>query len=207
MDFSKSFNFMFKDSAWLSKIFIGGLWNIAMYFFIGIPFVIGYFFTVLQNSVNDEAQILPDWSNLTDKFQKGFMLSIIYFSYCLPIFILSAFLGDAIGDSEVLTLVLSLMVIFWLPIVTINFARTGNFMAAYKLNEMLNMIMSNAGIYIPMVLLSLAVMSFSFFFGSLMLVIGIPFFSFWGILVVAHMFGQFGKYLSGTDVKSQKVNV
>ena len=207
MDFSKSFNFMFKDSAWFSKIFIGGLWNIATFLFIGFPFVIGYFFTVIQNTIKDEEQILPDWSNLTDKFQKGFMLSIIYFSYCLPVIILSAFLDDAIGDSEALTLVLLLMVIFWLPIVTINFARTGDFMAAYKLNEMLNMIMSNAGIYIPMVLLSLAVLSFSFFFGSLILVVGSPFFTFWGILVVAHMFGEFGKYLAGNDVKSQKVNV
>ena len=207
MDFSKSFNFMFKDSSWRSKIFIGGLWNIAMLLFIGFPFVIGYFFTVLQNTINDEEQILPDWSNLTDKFQKGFMLSIIYFSYCLPVIILSAFLEDIIGDTEALTLVLFLMLIFWLPIVTINFARTGDFMAAFRINEMMNMIMNNTGIYIPMVLLSLAIISFTIFFGSMMIGIGIPFFTFWGIIVSAHLYGQFGKYLSGTDEKSQKVNV
>lgn len=207
MDFSKSFNFMFKDDKWLSKIFIGGLWNIAMLLFIGFPLIFGYFFTVLQNTIKDEEHILPDWSDLTDKFQKGFMLCIIYFSYILPVIILSAFLENIIGETEALTLVLFLTVIFWLPIVTINFARTGDFMAAYRINEMINIIMNNTGLYIPMVLLSLAIISFSFFFGSLMLGIGIPFFTFWGLIVSAHLYGQFGKYLSGTDQKSQKVNV
>lgn len=207
MDFSKSFSYIFKENAWRSKIFIGGLWNIAMLFFIGFPFIIGYFFTVVQNTIKDEEQILPDWSNLTDKFQKGFMLSIIYFSYCLPVFILTLFLDSVVGETEALTLVLFLLLIFWMPIVTINFARTGDFMAAFRINEMINLIMDNTGIYIPMVLLSLAIISFSFFFGSLMFGIGIPFLTFWGIMVSAHLFGQFGKYLSGSDQKSQKVNV
>lgn len=207
MDFSKSFNFIFKESAWRSKIFIGGLWNIAMLFFIGFPFVIGYFFTVVQNTIKDEEQILPDWGDLTDKFQKGFMLSIIYFSYCMPVFILTILLDEALGESEALSLVLFLMLIFWMPIVTINFARTGDFMAAFRINEMINLIMDNIGIYLPMVLLSLAIISFSIFFGSLLLGIGIPFFTFWGIMVSAHLFGQFGKILSGPDQKSQKVNV
>jgi len=198
---------MFKDSSWRSKIFIGGLWSIAMLFFIGFPFIIGYFFTVLQNTINGKEEILPDWSDLTDKFQKGFMLCIIYFSYCLPVIIFSAFLDDVIGDTEALTLVLFLMLIFWLPMVTINFARTGDFMSAFRVNEMLNIIMSNTNIYIPMVLLSLAIISFSIFFGSLMIGIGIPFFTFWGIIVSAHLYGQFGKHLEGSDQKSQKVNV
>ena len=198
---------MFKDSKWFSKIFIGGLWNIAMLLFIGFPFVIGYFFTVLQNAIKDEEHILPDWSDLTDKFQKGFMLCIIYFAYILPVILLSAFLDNIIGETEALTLVLFLMVIFWLPMVTINFARTGDFMAAFRINEMMNMIMSNTGLYIPMVLLSLSIICFSIFFGSLMLGIGVPFFTFWGIIVTAHLYGQFGKYLSSTDQKSQKVNV
>ena len=206
MDFSKSFSFMFKDSSWRSKIFIGGLWNIAMLSFFGIPIVIGYFITVLQYSLKDEGQFLPDWGNLLDQFKQGFLLSIIYFSYFVPV-ILSFFLGDNLGDTEALTLVLYLMYIFWLPIVTINFARTGDFMSAYRVNEMINTIMNNAGIYIPMVLLSIAVLSFSLFFGLMMLVIGIPFCAFWGILVNAHLFGQFGKHLEGTDQKSQKVNV
>ena len=207
MDFSKSFSFIFKDRSWKSKIFIGGLWNIATLFLIGHPFVLGYFFTVLQNSMKEEEPILPDWSNLTDKFQKGFMLLIIYFSYALPVIIISVFLDSTIGDTDALTLVLILLLIFWLPMVTINFARTGDFMAAYRVNEMINTIIDNTGIYIPMVLLSLAIISFSFFFGSLLLGIGIPFFTFWGFTVSAHLFGQFGKYLSGTDQKSQKVNV
>ena len=207
MDFSKSFGFMFKDDRWRSKIFIGGLWIIATLLFIGFPFVIGYFFTILQNTINDEELILPDWSDLTDKFQKGFMLCIIYFSYILPVILLSAFLDNMIGETGALTLVLFLMVIFWLPMVTINFARTGDFMAAFRINEMMNIILSNTGLYIPMVLLSITIICFSFFFGSLIVGIGIPFFTFWGIIVSAHLFGQFGKYLSGTDQKSQKVNV
>ena len=174
---------------------------------VGYPFVLGYYFTVIQTTINGKEEILPDWSNLTDKFQKGFMLLIIYFSYCVPVIFLTVFLDDVVGDTEALTLVLFLMLIFWLPMVTINFARTGNFMAAYSVNEMINTIMNNSEIYIPMVLLMLAIISFSFFFGSLLLGIGIPFFSFWGFTVSAHIAGQFGKYLSGTDQKSQKVNV
>ncbi|MCH8299212.1 MAG: DUF4013 domain-containing protein [Candidatus Marinimicrobia bacterium] len=207
MDFSKSFSFMFKDSSWRSKIFIGGLWNIASLFFIGYPFVLGYYFSVLQNTINGKEEILPDWSDLTDKFQKGFMIIIIYFSYTLPVIIITVFLDSTIGDTGAITLVLILLLIFWLPMVTINFARTGDFMSAYRVNEMINTIMNNTGIYIPMVLLSLAIISFSFFFGSLMFGIGIPFFTFWGITVSAHLAGQFGKYLGGADQKSQKVNV
>lgn len=203
MDFSKSFGFIFKDSSWKSKIFVGGLWNIGMLFFLGIPFVLGYFFIVLQNTIKDEELLLPDWSDLTDKFQKGFMLCIIYFSYWLPVIIISSILGD----SEALTLVLFLLVLFWMPIVTINFARTGDFMAAYRVNEMMNMIMDNTEIYIPMVLLSLAIIGFSVFFGAMIIGIGIPFFTFWGIVISAHLFGQFGKYLSGNDQESEKINV
>jgi len=47
---------------------------------------------------------------------------------------------------------------------------------------MLNSVMSNTGIYVPMVLLSLAVVGISFSVGLFVAGIGIPFTSFWGML-------------------------
>ena len=198
---------MFQESKWFSKIFIGGLWNLAMLLFIGIPFVLGYFLMVIENAIRAEEQILPDWSGLATKLQKGLLLSFIYFTYCLPVILISSFFEDLFGESDALALVLFMIILFWLPIVTINYAKTGNFMAAYHFNDMLNIIMGNTGYYIPMVLLSLAVLGFAFFLGSLLIGIGIPFFTFWGILVCAHLFGQFGVHISTGDEGSEKVNV
>ncbi len=41
-DFAKPFGFVFQDPDWLSKILIGGLFEIASIFIIGIFFVAGY---------------------------------------------------------------------------------------------------------------------------------------------------------------------
>jgi len=207
MDFSKSFNYVFRDPKWLSKIFIGGLWNIASLLFFGIPFILGYFLSVVENTIKGEESPLPFWKNLSGIFQKGVMLGIIYFSYCIPIIVISALLEDSFGDSEALVLLLFMVVLFWLPIVTIIYAKTGDFMAAFKVEEMLNFVMSNIGTYVPMLLLSLAVVGFSFSVGMFIAGIGIPFTSFWGILVAAHLFGQFGKQISSSDEESTKVNV
>ena len=207
MDFSKSFSYVFRDPKWLSKVFIGGLWNSATILLIGIPFVLGYFLSVVENTINDEENPLPFWNNLSGIFRKGLMLGIIYFAYTLPVLLISAFIEDSFGDSDALVLVFFMVVLFWLPIVTINFARTGDFMAAFKIEEMLNFVMGNTGIYVPMVLLSLAVTGFSFSIGAFIAVIGIPFTLFWGMLAAAHLFGQFGKHISGSKEESIKVNV
>ncbi len=198
---------MFKDAKWFTKIFIGGLWNLAMLIFVGIPFVLGYFLMVVENVIRDEEEILPDWSGLATKLQKGLLLCIIYFTYCLPVILISSLFEESFGESDALVLVLFMIILFWLPIVTINYAKTGDFMAAYHFNEMLNIIMGNIGYYIPMVLLSLAVIGFGFFLGSLLIGIGIPFLSFWAFIVCAHLFGQFGVYISKGDEGSEKVNV
>ena len=207
MDFSKSFSYVFKDSKWLSKIFIGGLWNFAALLFFGIPFVLGYFLSVVENCIKEDESPLPLWKNLSGIFNKGFMLGIIYFAYTIPVLLISSFLEDSFGDSDALVLLLFMIVLFWLPIVTINYAKTGDLMSAFRIEEMLSSIMSNTGIYVPMVLLSLAVIGFSFFIGAFIAGIGIPFTSFWGMLVVAHLFGQFGKHISGSKEESIQVNV
>ena len=198
---------MFRDAKWFSKIFIGGLWNLAMLLFIGIPFVLGYFLMVVENIIRAEEQILPDWSGLAEKLQKGLLLGVIYFTYCIPVIVISSIFEETFGESDALVLVMFMIILFWLPIVTINYAKTGDFMAAYHINDMLNIIMSNTGYYVPMVLLALAVIGFAFFLGSLLIGIGIPFFTFWGILVCAHLFGQFGVHISAGDEGSEKVNV
>lgn len=209
MDFSNSFRYVFKDSKWLSKIFIGGLWNFASLLFFGIPFVLGYFLSVVENCINEkeDESPLPNWKNLSGIFQKGFMLGIIYFAYTIPVILISSFLEDSFGDSDAIVLLLFMVVLFWLPIVTIIYAKTGDLMSAFKFEEMLNSVMSNTGIYVPMVLISLAVIGFSFFIGAFVAGIGIPFTTFWGMLVVAHLFGQFGKHISGPKEESMKVNV
>ena len=207
MDFSKSFSYVFKDSKWLSKIFIGGLWNFASLLFFGIPFVLGYFLSVVENCIKEEESPLPLWKNLSGIFNKGFMLGIIYFAYTIPVILISSFIEDSFGDSDALVLLLFMVVLFWLPIVTIIYAKTDDFMAAFKVEELLNFVMSNIGTYVPMLLLSLAVVGFSFSVGMFIAGIGIPFTSFWGILVAAHLFGQFGRQISASDEESTKVNV
>ena len=163
---------MFKDSKWLSKIFIGGLWNLASLLFFGIPFVLGYFLSVVANCIKEEESPLPFWDNLAGILQKGFMLGIIYFAYTIPVILISSFLEHSFGDSDALVLLLFMVVLFWLPIVTINYAKTGDLMSAFKFEEMLNSVMSNTGIYVPMVLLSLAVVGISFSIGGLVFVRG-----------------------------------
>ena len=178
-----------------------------MLIFIGIPFVLGYFLMIVENVIRAEEQILPDWGGLATKLQKGLLLWFIYFTYCLPVIIMSSIFEDFFGESDALVLVSFMIILFWLPIVTINYAKTGDFMAAYHFNEMLSIIMGNTGYYIPMVLLALAVVGFAFFLGSLLIGIGIPFFSFWAFIVCAHLFGQFGVHISTGDEGSRKVNV
>lgn len=225
MDFSKSFSYVFKDSKWLSKIFIGGLWNIVFLFFLfltfvfggflsstgllflGIPFILSYFLSVVENCIKDEEFPLPFWTDLSRYFKKGVILELIYLAYTFPVIVIYSFLEDSFGDSDALVLLLFMVVLFWLPIVTINYAKTGDIMSAFKFEEMLNSVSSNIGIYVPMVLLSLAVIGISFSIGLFVAGIGIPFTSFWGMLVVAHLFGQFGKHISGSKEESIQINV
>ncbi len=207
-DFAKPFGFVFQDPDWLSKILIGGLFEIASIFIIGIFFVAGYCARLARNVIAGMESPLPDWNDLGEYFAEGLRLACIVLVYAIPVAILAEviFVPAAIMSSSghdvlenlgggmmacawCLFFPISLALAIYLPAALLFSVVDGTSGAAFDFARILRFIRDNAANYILAFVVYL-IARFAVPLGLIALCIGIFFTGFWAMLVATFAFAQ-----------------
>ncbi|MFQ6000835.1 MAG: DUF4013 domain-containing protein [Anaerolineae bacterium] len=204
MEMGKAFTYIFDDESWITKILIGGILGI-------IPIVnfavLGYVVETIRNVAQGMERPLPEWSEFGEKFVKGLVVLIIGFIYTIPIWLImgcfwaaALAVGGGEGTQENIVTLLStgvgcisglygLIIGVLSPAILVNYAMTGEFGSAFRFGEIFGLITGNLGNYIIALILAW-VASVIAGFGIIACGVGVLFTSFWGYLVMAHLFGQ-----------------
>ena len=204
MEMGKAFTYIFDDESWITKILIGGILGI-------IPIVnfavLGYVVETIRNVAQGVEKPLPEWSEFGAKFVKGLVVLIIGFIYAIPIWLIMGCVwaatlavggGNGNGEGLIALVLLPLYCLVGLyglvlailsPAILVNYAVTGEVGSAFRFGEIFGLITSNLGNYIIALILAW-VASVIAGFGVIACGVGVLFTSFWGYLVMAHLFGQ-----------------
>jgi hypothetical protein len=210
----EAFTYVFSDRDWPVKFLVGILFLFLSIIVVGIPFVTGYFLEIIRRVARAEPPYLPDWSNLGQLFGRGLVYIVIVFIYALPGFLLTCLLGvilgvfsallGSVGDGEpvqtgslvgtalsCLAFPLGLFYTAILPIITIQYAVTGEFGAAFELGEMWNLVRANFGNYIIVILISWATSNLLAPLGLVLCGVGFLATGFYALVVNGYLYGFF----------------
>lgn len=182
MDIGKSFTYPFEDDEWFTKLLLGAVVS-------AVPILnfawTGYTVDILKNVIAGNSRPMPDWSDLGDKFVKGFLVWAAGFIYTLPAMLVACLpLGLLLipASSEISTggdfssenfntwisifsgvslifvclLVLYLLLFsFYFPAAYINFAQKGNFGSLFEIREIIKIVSKNTSEYLTAWLVSI----------------------------------------------------
>jgi hypothetical protein len=196
---------VFEDPEWLPKILIGGLFYLACFLLIGIPFVLGYLAVLVRNLLAGVARPLPSWGDLGDLFGEGVKLSIVGLAYIAPQLIITlfwvfgtAFVGEVTGSDAPAMLMGCMLLLFVplfilisvvMPAALLHAAATGRIEDGFDLPKLFGFIGANFGNYVLAFVIHL-IGGFLAQFGVILLCIGVIFTVFWSTLVSTHAFTQ-----------------
>ena len=208
-DIGAAFKFQFQDPNWVSKMFLGALFELLSILIIGSWIVMGYQVEVIQRVMRKDPTPLPEWDRLSEKLLRGvklFLVSIVYYLPLALIFIPFLFLiglSSTLHSHEVeafsgLTMVSAVVLIvlpyvlfvsILLPVVYLEFARNERIGDALNLAAVLRFFTRNWQNVIILALIMLGVSILSAV-GIVFCIIGVFFTSFYAKLVSAHLTGQ-----------------
>lgn len=208
-DIGAAFKFQFQDPNWVSKMFLGTLFEFLSILLIGSWLVMGYQVEVIQRVMRKEEKVLPEWDRLSEKLLRGIKLFLVSLIYYIPlaiiVLILILFVGISTtfhsAEAEALTgitfvtaiifivLPYTLFISILLPVIYLEFARNEHMGDALNIARVLNFFVRNWQNVIILALIMLGVYILSAF-GILFCIIGVFFTSFYAKLVSAHLTGQ-----------------
>lgn len=213
MNFGRAFTYVTEDPEWLKKIGIAAL--VMLIPVIGQIVVIGWALEITRRVINNEPEMLPDWSNFGEYLSKGFQGFVINFVYLLPVMIVSgcsqsitplltAVGNNAGGDTvqaitavaSILTICLSCFMIvyevaigFILPAALGNFVATGQIGAGFRFGEVIGLVRAAPGPYF-MVLLGMLISGVLASLGLIACIIGVLVTFAYAYAIDAHFWGQ-----------------
>jgi hypothetical protein len=208
-DIGAAFKFQFQDPNWVSKMFLGALFELLSVLLIGSWIVMGYQVEVIQRVMRKDPTPLPEWDRLSEKLLRGIKLFIISVVYYLPLafifipFVLLIGLSSALHSHEVeafsgITLIsvvilvvlpYVLFVSILLPVIYLEFAKREHMGGALNLATVLRFFTKNWQNVIVLALILIGVNILSAV-GVVFCIIGVFFTTFYAKLVSAHLTGQ-----------------
>lgn len=207
MDYGKSFTFVFEDEKWISKFAVGVLITL-------VPVVnfatYGYMIQLLKNVRDGEERPLPEWDDFGKYFIDGIKFLAGMLAYFVPVilatflFTLVAIAADAGGAGEeivslaailvtCLSFFLMLLPFVFYPALYIQYAKADQIGDMFRLNDMWELIKTDTGSYVIVLIMIGFVLGIIASFGILLCVIGIFLTAWWAQLVSAHMIGQLAR--------------
>lgn len=220
---SKALEFPRTDEDWLQTVLIGGVLSVLGFLVIPVIIVNGYLLRVLRAGVEGDPTP-PRFEDWGDLLVDGILLWIIQFVYIgIPAFLMALVVGSfaviatvttstgadpsgsAVAAGGIVTLLallavglLLLVATYLLPAALANFARTGEFTAAFHLRTVARAAFSVD--YLVAVVLVIAVSIVLGFIGGLLVLILVGIFVlFYLQMVVYHLFGQ--GFAAGLDLE------
>ena len=168
MDIQKSFNYVFEDESWMSKLGIGAV--IAIVPILNFAWM-GYAIGIIRNVVERHPRPLPSWDDLGKQFMDGLLLWLAGALYALPGIVLFfvpflfLMLPALSNNSDVQTVLLGvggllfvvllilwllyiLLLSFLLPAVRLNYVRYNTFAACFRVKEIIRIVTANMGRYL-----------------------------------------------------------
>jgi len=213
MDIGSSFSYMFQDKDWIKKILIGGVVGF-------VPIVnfaaIGYVIQIIRNVRAGQPLPLPEWDQFGQYFKDGLWIFLIFLVWAIPIIVVSCLYGigaAALGQNEDMASAVGLIsACFWCvmvlwglviaavsPAIMIRYAEIGEFMAGFRFSEIFEVITSNVGNYIIVIIL-IWVAGLIASFGVILCVVGVIFTQFWSYLVAGNLMGQLAAQSESTEL-------
>ena len=226
MDISKALTYVFDDEKWLSKIGIGALLVLASVFIIPSLLIMGWLVATTRNVMADQEHPLAEWDDWGQLFKDGgslFLATLVYVSpfiliVCIGAFAIIGLSGlqefneDAIAAVGVaafaligcLTLIMMLALFFLMPAVTIQYIRTNELAACFRIGEVIGIVRDNLGdiaiaalIPFGISFVATAVSGFIPCVGIIIAIAAVPY----QYAVMGHLFGQLANKL---DSKGDK---
>ncbi len=192
MDIARSFSYMFKDSSWFFKVFLGGIFLVVSVVFVGLPFILGYEVEYIRGVTGQEDSILPEWKNMRTLFKEGLIVLCAALIYAVVLLSLIVAVNRAPATSLVCVAFLAI-IFFWMPLVLIQFTKRSTFFSCFSIIEILKPYSLHPFLYTVFLATGFFTVAASVLLGWMSMIVGWPFVVFWGILVHSHILGQLAK--------------
>ena len=192
MDIARSFSYMFKDSSWFFKVFLGGLFLILSAAAIGLPYILGYEIEYIRRTADQKGSILPEWKNMRKLFKEGCIVLCATLMYAAVLLSLILAVNRSPAASLLLAAFLA-VIFFWTPLVLIQFAKRPTLFSCFSIMEIVKRSALHPFLFTVSLAAGFLTIAASILFGWMSMIVGWPFVVFWGILVQSHILGQLAK--------------
>jgi hypothetical protein len=192
MDIVRSFSYMFKDSTWFFKVFLGGIFLLASAAFVGLPLILGYEIEHIREAAEQKESLLPEWKNIRRFFKEGFIVLSATLIYAGALMLLIAAVHRSPTASLMLAVLLA-VIFFWMPLLLIQFTKRPTFLSCFSILEIVKRCAVHPFLFSVSLATGFLTIAASVLFGWMSMIVGWPFVVFWGILVQSHILGQLAK--------------
>jgi len=206
MNIGKAFSYVFDDEDWFTKVLIGGLLGLIP--IIGDLLTYGYMVELVKNVTDGSPSPLPKWDDWGGKLVKGLVFFVIGLVYFLPLILVWTCFGGgvavigtqwreladtlgAVGGVCLggLSFLYSLVAYVILPAAIARYAATNEANAAFRFGEVLNLVQTNLGAYLTVLLLTMVAWIIGAL-GTIACCVGALFTMFYAKLTMGHLYGQ-----------------
>jgi len=213
MDIGRSFTYITQDQGWIKKVLLGGV--ITLIPIVGPLFAFGYVLETMKNTIAEQEIPLPEIGDFGGKLVEGLKVWVISFVYALPLILFSVCaqsgnfapviaenvdpdMADVLTTVSIgvsaccgcLLLLYAILMGLLLPFAWGKYIESGQFGAAFRLGEIFEMLKSNVGPAVIVLLVNVLAGLVAAIVGTIACGIGLIFTLFYAQLVMAFLYGS-----------------
>jgi len=213
MDIGRSFTYITQDQGWIKKVLLGGV--ITLIPIVGPLFAFGYVLETMKNTIAEQEIPLPEIGDFGGKLVEGLKVWVISFVYALPLILFSVCaqsgnfapviaenvdpdMADVLTTVSIgvsaccgcLLLLYAILMGLLLPFAWGKYIEAGQFGAAFRLGEIFEMLKSNVGPAVIVLLVNVLAGLVAAIVGTIACGIGLIFTLFYAQLVMAFLYGS-----------------